>query len=50
MAYVFADSLMASGGVCIPPRISKAIIGMTLKFLPDVGIDMEEQNQRRILT
>ena len=37
MASAFSDSLMASGGVA-PPKISGTTKGMTMKFLPDVGI------------
>ena len=39
MASAISDSLMASGGVVPPPpNISGTIKGMTMKFLPDVGI------------
>ena len=40
MASAFSDSLMASGGmVTPPPEISGTTKGMTMKFLPDVGIN-----------
>ena len=39
MASAFSDSLMASvGGFSTPPKISETTKGMTMKFLPDVGI------------
>ena len=40
MASAFSDSLMASGvgGSTPPPKISGTTKGMTMKFLPDVGI------------
>ena len=42
MASAFSDSLMASGwgggGGSTPPKISGTTKGMTMKFLPDVGI------------
>ena len=39
MASAFPDSLMASGrGVVPPPKIPGTKKGMTMKFLPDVGI------------
>ena len=40
MASAFSDSLMASGGGVVPPppKISGTTKGMTMKFLPDVGI------------
>ena len=46
MASAFSDSLMASGGAGnTPTEISKTKIGMTMKFLPDVGTHKEAQNQ-----
>ena len=48
MAYAFSDSLMASGGWFQPPNISGTIKGMTMKFLPDVGIRKEARNQKKI--
>ena len=51
MASAFSDSLMASGGVVPPPpKISGTTYRMTMKFLPDVGIDKETRNQKKILT
>ena len=46
MASAFSDSLMTSGmGMWIhPTEISKTTKGMTMKFLPDVGIYKEAQN------
>ena len=38
MASAFSDSLMASEGWFSPPEISGTTKGMTMKFLPDVGI------------
>ena len=39
MASAFSGSLMASGGDGFtPPKISGTTKGMTMKFLPDVGI------------
>ena len=38
MASAFSDTLMASGGWFHPPKISETTKGMTMKFLPDVGI------------
>ena len=43
MISAFSDSLMASG-------ISGSTKDMTMKFLPDVGIDKEKQNQNYFLT
>ena len=49
MASAFSDSLMASGGwFHPPPKISGTTKGMTMKFLPDVGIHKEARNQRNI--
>ena len=48
MTSAFSDSLMASGGlgeVSSPPEISGATKGMTIKFLPDVGINKEARKQ-----
>ena len=51
MASDFSDSLMASGGgVPAPPKISGTTKGMTMKFLPDVGIHKEARNQKKNLT
>ena len=53
MASAFSDSLMASGGEgggSSPPKISGTIKGMTMKFLPDVGINKEARNQKHFLT
>ena len=51
MASAFSDSLMASGGVVPPPpKISGTTKGMTMKFLPDVGINKEARNQKFFLT
>ena len=49
MASAFSDSLMASGGDA-PPEISGTTKGMTMKFLPDVGVYKEARNQKRFLT
>ena len=52
MASAFSDSLMASGdggGGSTPPKISGTTKGMTMKFLPDVGIHKEAQNQKKFL-
>ena len=49
MASAFSDSLMASGGgVPPPPKISGTTKGMTMKFLPDVGIYNEARNKKKI--
>ena len=47
MASAFSDSLMAfgGGGVPSPPKISGTTKGMTMKFLPAVGIHKEARNQ-----
>ena len=52
MASAFSDSLMASGGggSTPPPKISGTTEGMTMKFLPDVGINKVARNQKNILT
>ena len=52
MASAFSDSLMASGGEVVPPppKISGTTKGMTMKFLPDVGVYKEAQNQKFFLT
>ena len=52
MASAFSDSLMASGGGggSTPPKISGTTKGMTMKFLPDVGIHKEARNQKNFLT
>ena len=47
MVSAFSDSLMASGGGT--PEISGTTKGMTMKFLPDVGIN-EALNQKFFLT
>ena len=50
MASAFSDSLMASGGGgSTPPKISGTTKGMTMKFLPDVGIYLEARNQKIFL-
>ena len=46
MACAFSDSLMASGGGSTRPEISGSKHGMTMKFLPDVGIHREARNQK----
>ena len=48
MASAFSDSLMASGGGVWfhPPKISGTTKGMTMKFLPDVGVYKEARNQK----
>ena len=47
MAPAFSDSLMASGGCgSTPPEISGTTKGMTMKFLPDVGVYKEARNQK----
>ena len=33
-----------------PPEISGTTKGMTMKFLPDVGVYKEARNQKRFLT
>ena len=48
MASAFSDSLMTSGGWKHPSEISKTTKGMTMKFLPDVAIYMEAQNQKKL--
>ena len=40
MASAFLDSLMASGGDGNTPKISRTTKGMTMTFLPDVGISV----------
>ena len=52
IASAFSDSLKASGegGGSTPPEISGTTKGMTMKFLPDVGIYKEAQNQKKNLT
>ena len=42
MTSAFSDSLMATWGWKHPLEISKTTKGMTMKFLPDVGIHKEE--------
>ena len=44
------DSAIASGGWVVPPKISKTTEPMTMKFLPDVKLNKETQNQKKILT
>ena len=39
---------MSSGGKNNPHKISGTTIGMTMKFLPDVSIFKEAQNQKTI--
>ena len=47
MASAFSDNLMASGGVQpIHPKISGTTKGTTMKFLPDVGVHKDAQNQK----
>ena len=46
----FFDSLLASGGGTIPPKISVTTGHMTMKFLPDVKLSEEAQNQKYFLT
>ena len=48
MASAFSDSLMASRGGPNPPKISGTTKGMTMKFLPDVGIHYEARSQKKI--
>ena len=50
MASAFSDSVMATGGVPPNPKISGTTKGMTMKFLPDVGIHKEARNQKKYLT
>ena len=51
MASAFSDSFMASGGGWFhPPNISETTKGMTIKFLPGVGIHKEARNQEKNLT
>ena len=50
MASAFSGSLMASGGGSTPPEISGTTKGMTMKFLPDVGVYKEARNQKVFLT
>ena len=48
LASAFSDSLMASWGLFHPPtKISGTTKGMTMKFLLDVGIHKETQNQKK---
>ena len=49
MTSAFSDSLMASGegGGGTPPEISGTTKGMTMTFLPDVGIHKEARNQKK---
>ena len=47
MASAFSDSLMASGGGSTPPEISGTTKGMTMKFLPDVGIHKEARKIKK---
>ena len=48
MASAISDSLMASeGGGSTPPKISGITKGMTMKFLPDVGVYKEARNQKK---
>ena len=37
-------------GIKTTPKISQISQGMTMKFLPDVGIYKEAQNQKNVLT
>ena len=46
MASAFSDSLMACGGW----NLSGTTKGMTIKFLPNVDIHNETQDQNKILT
>ena len=46
MASAFSDSTMASGGWFDPLEISGTTKGMTMKFLPDVGIYKEARQQK----
>ena len=48
MASAFSDSLMTSGGGSTPHEISGTAKGMTMKFLPDVGVYREARNQKKI--
>ena len=49
MASTFSDSLMASrGGGFHPPEISGTAKGMTIKFIPDVGIYNEARNKKKL--
>ena len=51
MTSAFSDSLVASeGGGSTPPEISGNTKGMTMKFLPDVGVYKEARNQKIFLT
>ena len=51
MASAFSDSLMTSVGGGPPlPKISGTTKGMTMKFLPDVGVYREARNQKKVLT
>ena len=47
MASALSDSLMASGGWggSTPSEISGTTKGMTMKFLPDVGVYKESRNR-----
>ena len=47
MESALSDNLMASGGLKHPRKISGTTKGMTMKFLPDVGICKEVQNQKK---
>ena len=48
MSTAFSDSLMAFGCVETPsPKILKTTKGVTMKFLPDVGIHILALNQKQ---
>ena len=49
MASAFSDQLNAIRGEA-PPDISKTTKGMTMKFLPDVGIHVEAKDQTKSWT
>ena len=50
MTSASSDSLIASkgGGWKQPPKTSETTKSITMKFLPDIGIDKEAQNQNKI--
>ena len=50
MVSAFFDSSMASGrvGGSASPKISGTTKGMTMKFLPDVGIHKEARNKKKL--
>ena len=49
MASALFACLMASGGVVPPPKFLEATGHMTMKFLPDVMLNKEARNQKKIV-